>query len=130
MGTSLVWHACRCRNKESKVKCVQRLHLQVGVVCLQGCVALLQGNSLPLQSEHLRLLTLRVTLQLLQLSPHSLALCLQSCVLQERRSRKDSDDFLCKGKKERVDSAIIVNHCICLEPDKERPLTFLSTSMR
>lgn len=130
MGTRLVRHACRCRKKASKVKCVQRLHLQVGVVRLQGCVALLQGNSLPLQSEHLRLLTLRVTLQLLQLSLHSLALCLQSCVLQERRSRKDSDDFLCKGENERVDSAIIVNPCIGLEPDNERPLTFLSTSMR
>lgn len=98
MGTNLIWHAWRCRSKASEAKCVQRLHLQVGVVCLQGCVVLLQGNSLSLQSEHLSLLTLRVALQLLQLSLRSLALCLQSCILQKRRSGKDSDEFICKGK--------------------------------
>lgn len=104
MGSNLVWHAGRCRNEECKV---QKLHLQVGVVCLQGCVVLLQGNSLPLQSQHLSLLALRVALQLLQLSLHSLALRLQCGVLQERRSREKKAMFLsAKEKNGRLESAM------------------------
>lgn len=63
---------------------VLQWHLQVGVVCLQGCVALLQRGSLPLQGKNLSLLTVGLTLQLLQLGLHSLALCLQCCILERK----------------------------------------------
>lgn len=87
---------------------MQRLHLQVGVVCLQGCVVLLQGDSLPLQSQHLSLLALRVTLQLLQLSLHRLALRLQSGVLQERRRGEEKKAMIlsAKEKNERLESSM------------------------
>lgn len=51
---------------------------------LQGCVALLQRGGLPLQGKDLSLLTVRLTLQLLQLGLHSLALCLQRCILERK----------------------------------------------
>lgn len=53
-------------------------------MCLQRRVALLQRGSLPLQGKSLSLLTVTLTLQLLQLGLHSLALCLQCCILERK----------------------------------------------